>query len=334
VLPDLLRRLSSAPSPDALSRATLAIVRLEGHRASLGSVQALLEHAAPTSAADHAAAGTALALHHVDALADDPQFAWSSRLLLDLHFELCWSRPDARPGRLRRQRLWVSAPEGGSVYQAPPAEQLPHAVEALVAWLSTDDDTPPVVRAAMAHLHVMALQPFADGNLGAAAVLQALVLRRAGLPLDAAATALERFARDPSRTHGALRQVLGDLHEPTRSAAPWVAFVLGSHRLVAEEELALRDQHQQRQLDLQRLVAARSLPERLVAALEHSLDASAVRSRYAQQVGVSVATASNDLRRLVDAGWVRRAGKARHTHYIATASLRRQLESTGSDTTD
>jgi Fic family protein len=52
----------------------------------------------------------------------------------------------------------------------------------VVGWLREGDlDAPVVVRAAMAHLHLVSVHPFGDGNGRIARIVQSLVLAREGL---------------------------------------------------------------------------------------------------------------------------------------------------------
>ena len=76
---------------------------------------------------------------------------------------------------------------------------------------------------------------------------------------------------------------------------------------------------------LETLTAQRGWPDRLIIALEQSLFGGVDRSSYATEADVSAPTASNDLRRLVDAGLVTQRGKGRSTRYVASDDLRRAL---------
>jgi Fic family protein len=58
-----------------------------------------------------------------------------------------------------------------------------------------------------------------------------------------------------------------------------------------------------------------------VIALEQSLFQGTDRTGYATEADVSAATASNDLRRLLDAGLISQRGKGRATRYIASKQL-------------
>jgi DNA-binding transcriptional ArsR family regulator len=73
------------------------------------------------------------------------------------------------------------------------------------------------------------------------------------------------------------------------------------------------------------LVEKRGWPDRLVIALEQSMFNGVDRASLMSEAGVSAPTASNDLRRLLDAGLVAQRGKGRNTRYVASNALREEL---------
>jgi len=76
---------------------------------------------------------------------------------------------------------------------------------------------------------------------------------------------------------------------------------------------------------LEKLVADRHWPDRLVIGLEQSLFQGTDRAAYAAEADVSAPTASTDLRRLSDAGLISQRGKGRATRYIASEQLDRDV---------
>jgi Fic family protein len=60
--------------------------------------------------------------------------------------------------------------------------------------------------------------------------------------------------------------------------------------------------------------------------LEQSLFRGVDRASYAAEADVSPQTASNDLRRLIDAGFVVQRGKGRSTRYLASDTAREDLQ--------
>ncbi len=315
-----LRRQAMA----ATARSSTAI---EGYHVSAATAEALVEgRATAGDRSEKAVAGYALAMQHVAVLADDPHFEWSARLLLDLHFEATSSDREGRPGRWREGPVVVTAPGGGVAYRAPESQVVPGLVEELMAWLRAGDlDAPVVVRAAMAHLNLVSIHPFQDGNERLSRILQSLVLARDGVLAPELGSIEEHLARDTGRYYAILQQVQGGSYRPERDATPWVELCVDAHLRLARERLGTLERAARRWTALEELVQARAWPERLVIALEQSLFEGVDRASYVAETGVSPATASADLRRLLDADLVVQRGRGRDTRYLASPSLRAHL---------
>ena len=244
---------------------------IEGDAVEPRAAAQILDGGPPADAdGERALAGYARTMAHVAVLADDPLFDWSLRLLLDLHFELCAGAPTSTPGRLRTGPLVMTAPGGGVAYRAPDAEALRGLLGALIDWLPRDEG-PVVVRAAMAHLHLVSIHPFRDGNGRLSRVRQSLVLAREGL-LSAGLGSMEvQLARDPGAYYAVVQRVQGGAYQPERSADPWIAFAIDAHIVQARERLTTIERAAARWALLEALVASRGWPARLLLALEQSL---------------------------------------------------------------
>ena len=297
---------------------------IEGYHVSAEIASAVVEgRSAPTDPDQRAVAGYALAMQHVAVLAEDPSFSWCDRLLLDLHFEACAGAPEGRPGLLRTGPVLVTAPGGGVAYRAPEAERTGALMARLVEWLATEDlQVPVVARAAMAHLHLVSIHPFRDGNGRLSRILQSLVLARDGVLSPELGSIEEYLARDTMSYYDILRQVQVGSYQPERNAEPWLEFCIEAHLVQARERLATLERAAHRWATLERLVEARGWPDRLTIALEQSLFDGVDRASFCAEASVSPATASADLRRLLDAGLVTRRGRGRDTRYLAAAELR------------
>lgn len=197
-----------------------------------------------------------------------------------------------------------------------------------VAWLQNGDlDAHVVVRAAMAQLHVVSIRPFPDGNGRISRIVQSLVLAREGLLSPEFSSIEEYLGRHTQQYYAALRQVQAGSYQPERDAAPWVRFCVTAHIEQAHQRLEQIGQAATRRAALERLVEVRGWPDRLVIALERSLFDGADRAAYAAEADISPATASSDLRRLLDAGLVTQLGRTRSTRYVASDELRRATSS-------
>ena len=265
----------------------------------------------------------ARAMDHVAALADDPGFRWLDRVILDLHFDSCYFQPDKSPGRWRTGPIGVTASDGTLEFEGPPGGEIPGLMAEVVAWLAEGDiDANVVVRAAMAHLHLTSVHPFRDGNGRVARIVQSLVLAREGLVAPEFSSIEEYLGENTPAYYAALRAVQGGGYRPERDASSWVEFCVEAHLVQARRRLAQVKEAAARWERLEQLAERRGWPERLVIALEQSLAGGTDRGRYVQEAGVSMPTASNDLRRLLDAGLIEQDGKGRSTRYRASERLR------------
>jgi len=183
----------------------------------------------------------------------------------------------------------------------------------VVSWLEEGDlDVHPVVRAAMAHLHVVSVHPFRDGNGRISRILQSLALAREGLVSPEFGSIEEYLGKHTPSYYAALLDVQGGTYQPERDASSWVRFCLQAHLDQARHRLAQIEKAGARWSFLENLVEAHPWPERFVIALEQSLIGASDRTSYRQEAEISPATASADLRRLVDAGLLVQRGRGRY----------------------
>jgi Fic family protein len=269
----------------------------------------------------------ARAMDHVGVMSDDPTFRWVGRVVLDLHFDACYFQKEEEPGQYRRSGIEITSPRGGApAYVGPPYEEVPELMDEVVGWLDHDDiDAHVAVRAAMAHLHIVSVHPFRDGNGRISRIVQSLVLAREGLLAPELVSIEEYLGRNTDAYYATLQKVQGGSYRPERDAARWVWFCVKAHVEQARRRLEQIAEAGERWSFLEALVERRKWPDRLVIALEQSLFQGVDRASYAAEADVSPPTASNDLRRLLDAGLVVQKGKGRTTRYVASKSLRGDL---------
>lgn len=266
----------------------------------------------------------ARAMDHVGTMATDPHFRWVDRVILDLQFDACGFQRDRSPGLWRTTPISVTDHSGGPpAYQAPDADDVPGLMAEVVDWLERGDvDVHVVVRAAMAHLHVVSVHPFRDGNGRISRIVQSLVLAREGLlapEFDSIEEHLGRATRDYYRV---LREVRGGRYQPDRNAAPWVRFCIAAHIEQARVRIDQVTHAGIRWAALEEIARRRGWPDRLVVAMEQSLFDGIDRAGYAAEADISLATATADLRRLLDADIVVQRGRTRSTRYVASDQLR------------
>jgi Fic family protein len=180
-----------------------------------------------------------------------------------------------------------------------------------------------VVRAAMAHLHLVSIHPFADGNGRMGRILQSLVLAREGVLTPELASIEGYLASHTREYYAALQSTHGGAYDPDGDATGWLDFCIEAH---LDEARRLHDWIQlieRRNTFCERLAAARGYPDRLVSVLDQALMGLPVtNTEHRSEHGIAAITASNDLRRLVGDGWLVPDGAGRSARYLASERLR------------
>jgi len=109
-------------------------------------------------------------------------FPLSLRLICESHEKLLASGrgKDQSPGQFRRSQNWIGGSRPGNArFVPPPADDVPDCMGALEKFLHNDPvKTPPLIKAALAHVQFETIHPFLDGNGRAGRLLIPLILRQ------------------------------------------------------------------------------------------------------------------------------------------------------------
>ncbi|MGK2931671.1 MAG: Fic family protein [Solirubrobacterales bacterium] len=265
-------------------------------------------------------------MHHVAVLAADPEFDWTPRIILDLQFEACSFQDGKHPGLYRTGPISVTGPRGEAAYKGPPASRVAQLCRELTKSLANPDQPHPIVAAAMAHLNLVSIHPFEDGNGRISRILQSLVLARQGILAPEFGSIEQYLAEDTTSFYETLGLVQKGSYSPENDASPWVEFCVEAHLVQAERRTRLIAEAAKRWSILEGIVARQGWDDRLVIALEQAHTGKTDRARYGAEADVATATASTDLRRLVDSGYLDQVGQGRTTSYVPSPKLRRELD--------
>ena len=316
----LLRRVAAA-------RAIQGSNSIEGLNVTLDDAVAAVGGGDPMDAVPHvwqAIQGYRQALTFILQLADDPTFRYDASLLKSLHFMMTNDDLRSDPGRWRSGPVYVREERTQTVvYEAPDALDVPDLVSELVAELhDSDDGKPAVVHAAMAHLNLVMIHPFWDGNGRMARALQSLVLARAGVLAPAFASIEEYLGRNTQTYYAVLGEVGGGSWQPCRDARPWVRFALTAHFQQIQTLRRRASEAERRWELLEREVESRGLPERSIPALFEAAQGFRIRNAgYRELAEVSRVVAGRDLQALAAAGLLEARGQRRGRYYVASERL-------------
>ncbi len=320
-----LRRMSFA-------KAVQGSNSIEGYDASLDDVVAAVD-GEPTVSTDaeteKAVVGYRDAMTYVLQIADDETMRVDEGLLKGLQFMMLKYDLSKNPGRWRPGSIYVRRESTGDiVYEGPDSELVPDLIQEMLTQLR-EDDCHVIVKAAMAHLNLVMIHPFSDGNGRMARCLQTLVLARDRIVVPVFSS-IEEFL---GRNTGTYYEVLGDVGQgswhPENDARPWVRFCLRAHFLQARTLLQRREEVEALWVACYNLAEREGLSERCTAALMDAAYGFRVRrSSYQSAVQVSWGeevpdvTASRDLKAMVQKGLLVPIGERRSRHYLASDELK------------
>jgi Fic family protein len=304
---------------------------IEGFNVSVEDAIAAIEGDEPSEATLEnwqANQGYRRAMTYVLQLAHDEHFSYSSQVISSLHFMIAEHSLDASPGLWRPGPVWVrNDATGNVVYEAPDADLIPMLIDELVDQMSSDQEVHVLVRAAMAHLNLVMIHPFRDGNGRMARCLQTLVLARDRILEPQFSSIEEYLGRNTEGYYRVLAQVGHGRWSPTIDAHPWVRYCLEAHYIQAASVLRRVQESEALWSKLDELREKHRLPERTISALFDAAINLRVRNSsyrftlrgYDEEISNQLAT--GDLRAMVLAGLLKQQGAKRGTFYQAAEPL-------------
>lgn len=324
-----LRRVS-------LARAIQGSNSIEGYDAGLDDAVDVAAGEEPLDANDEtrlALLGYRDAMTYVLQMAEDPEFQYSGQLLKSLHYMMTNYALKNRPGRWRSGSIFVRNDETGEiVHEGADLDQVPALINELVDHLNSPEQRPDIIRASMAHLNLVMIHPFRDGNGRMARCLQSLVLARAGTLSPVFMSIEEYLGRNTQTYYDVLAATGGGSWQPDRDTRLWIRFTLTAHLRQARTILQRIKESERMWSELESLVKGLRLPDRSVIALFDAMIGLRIRNAtyraYFEDTPdeITDATASRDLQKLVQAGLLSPRGERRGRHYLASQPLVRIRE--------
>lgn len=298
---------------------------IEGYNASLDDVVAAMDNEEPLDAATEttlALQGYRDAMTYVLQLNDEDDLLIDTSLLRSLHYMMMKHDLGKRPGRWRPGAIWIRRePENLVVYEGPDAADVPPLMDELAASLN-DRDGPVLIRAAMAHLNLVMVHPFSDGNGRMGRCLQTLMLTQGSILAPVFCSIEEYLGTNTQQYYDVLGEVGRGSWSPHDDTRQWVHFCLNAHyqqagttkwRITAAEELWER---------CEALAADHRLPARVIGPLCDAAQGLRMRNasyrdavRTSDGIEISEQTASNDLRKLVASDLLVAVGETRGRIY-------------------
>lgn len=320
----LLRRTSTA-------RAIQGSNTIEGYTVSEEDAVAAVDEEPPLSA-DEATWLEILAyrrvLTYVLNVATEPGFVIDEAVIRSMHFMLLDHDLSKTPGRYRTQEIFVRDDKRGvNVYEGPDGDLVPDLMRELSASLASPTSDDPLVRGAMAHLNLVMIHPFRDGNGRMARALQTMVLAQDQVVEPTFSSIEEWLGNNTQDYYDVLAATGRGSWKRGNDATLWVKFNLRAHHMQAQTMRRRFDEAETQWRKLDELLADSKLNDRIGAALFDALIGLRVtRPSYVKLTELDERTATRDLVSAAEVGLLEARGERRGRHYVAGEPLRRIQE--------
>jgi Fic family protein len=322
VLSQQPKRWTGVLRRSTFARAIQASNTIEGYNVTMDDALAAVDEEAPPDQKTEdwlALNGYRSAMSYILQLADDPFYRHNEGTIRSLHYMMTGYDIAKHPGRWRPGTIFVRRqPENKIVYEGPGVDMVHGLMTELVDSLNRNPTVPAIVTAAMAHLNLVMIHPFSDGNGRMGRALQTFVLAREGI-LDANFCSIEeyigRFQQDYYAVLGKVGQ--GSWH-PENNPLPWIKFCLTAHYKQAEALVRRTEEIAKLWEIIENEIKRRGINDRTIVALANAAMGFRTRnSDYRKAAEVSEQVASRDLHVLAQQGLLFPVGEKRGRHYIA-----------------
>jgi len=201
-------------------------------------------------------------------------------------------------------------------YQPPDQGDVPALMRSFAVWLRGEDDLHPIVRAAIVHIHLVAIHPFWDGNGRAARGLATLVLQRSLVDSRKLLSLEMGMSAIRDQYISAIQRTLGTQFEPVYDATPWIEFFTETLFANALGLISMLTEWRRMMDDAYKQFERAELNSRQADGFAYAIQTGKItRAEYMEITGASGGTASRDLAGLVEAGVLIPEGKTRARIY-------------------
>ena len=263
-------------------------------------------------------ANYAAALSFVDFLSNDVEIMVDEVAIRQIHWLLMKGIHDTKlqPGNYRTEPNWIED-QGIKVYEPSFHVDVPILMREFSLWLRENGNLNPILKAGIAHAHLIAIHPFVDGNGRTARLLATLLLQRNGygfrnlLSLDA------YYQRNRDNYLEALKKSIGERFSADYDLTPWLQFFSFSIVMQAGRlETKLTDWRMW--VDkVHREWAPMGLSDRETDGLIYAVNVGSIARRdYMEIAGVSPLTATRDLSHMVEIRLLIPRGTGRNRRYL------------------
>jgi Fic family protein len=240
-----------------------------------------------------------------------------------MHYMMLRHESKKSPGRYRKGPVFVYNDRTDVVvYESPDAAEVPALMALFVESLNARPDLDPIVRSAMAHLNLVMIHPFRDGNGRMARALATSVLARCDIGEPEFSSIEEWLGGNTDDYYSVLALTGRGSWNPSPNAHLSLSFNLRAHHMQAQTIQQRFDEAGATWSELDQLISEHALPERTMDALFDAVLGYRVRrAGYAKRAEVAEQAATRDLSALTTAGILLPHGAGRGRFYTAGEPL-------------
>jgi Fic family protein len=320
------RRWQGGLRRSALARAIQGSNSIEGYQVAEDDAAAAVDGEEPLSADDATfleIQGYRQALGYVLARGSDSYAAFDATEIKAMHYMMLSHDHTKSPGRYRQGPIYVHDERNDLVvYEGPDADRVPSLMDALVESLHTGHGHDPVVRSAMAHLNLVMIHPFRDGNGRMARALATFVLTRSDIGEPQFSSIEEWLGANTEDYYSVLAHTGHGSWQPRDDAHLWLTFNLRAHHMQAQTVARRVNEAGQTWGELDQMIRRNGLPERTMDALFDAVLGYRVRrATYLKRAEIADQTATRDLAAMASVDLLRAHSSGRGRFYTAGPAL-------------
>ena len=229
---------------------------------------------------------------------------------LDRYF-IATASPTLTPGSYRKGQNTV----GG--YQPPDQGDVPGLMRSFALWLRQEDDgLHPVIKSGLAHLHLLAVHPFWDGNGRTSRGLETLLLQRSSFGFKKLLSIEAALLGTKDEYFSAINRSLGTKFDDGYDATAWLEFSTSTLVVCSNTLVEQTTSWHRKMRELYSYGPRAGLSARQTDGLMYATQTGQItRGSYIEVTKVSMATASRDLAELVAKGLLTIEGRTRDRVY-------------------
>ena len=200
-------------------------------------------------------------------------------------------------------------------FQAPDASLVPSAMQNFIDWFNTEDDLDAVVKAALAHLWLVTIHPFEDGNGRMARALTDMLLARA----DGIAQRFYSMSSPIRAERNSYYSILEKIQKGTLDVTEWLTWFLNClmNALIASDDVLEKVLFKHRFWNQHADEVFNPRQIKLLNRLLEGFTGNLTTSKWAKIAKCSSDTALRDIQDLIDKQVLHKAGAGgRSTHYV------------------